>query len=80
MSDKVNLTKLVSKMNLRETRKIKHNLEFYKQPNESVDYNMILKGKTIYSTQTPLFDNERLANLRKVFFLFNKIRKNRILI
>ena len=78
MSDKLNLTKLVSKMNIRETRKIKHNLEFYTQPNESIDYNMILKGKAVYSTQTPLFDTERLANLQKVFFYLIKIRKKQI--
>ena len=70
MSDKLNIKKLVSKMHIRETKQLKHKMEFYQQPNEYVDYEKILNNRAMFSTQTPLFDKERLENLKKVKLIF----------
>jgi hypothetical protein len=75
MSDKLNITKLVFRMHLKETRRLKHRREFYKQPNQYVDYIKILNNKPLISTNTPIFDGERLENLKMVNIELNKKTK-----
>jgi hypothetical protein len=56
------------KMHLRETKQLKQKMEFYTQKNEYVDYLKILNNKPMISTTTPIFDSERLENLKMVKF------------
>ena len=67
MSDKINLTKYASKLYKKETYQLKRTLEFFTQENQTVDYNKILRNKSVNSFTSPIYDNERISNLKMVF-------------
>ena len=66
MSDKYNITKMVSKMHKKETKEIAKKLEKFVQPNLKIDFMKILKNKPKYISDNPIFSDERLQNLKIV--------------
>jgi hypothetical protein len=78
MSGRVNISKMVTNIYKKEKKQIKYNKEFFTQANENIDYNKILRFNPVFSTLTPIYDKERIDNLKKVKnkFLNEKKKSN----